>query len=77
MATTCDLKCYDLAEHFLADSELSADQRLDRTMSLACAIQQAIEDWMADEDVRVLEAAERDEERRSLKGYTDEERERI
>jgi len=47
-----DPKSYELAEHFLADddvSDLTPAQIAQRTMRLAQAIQRAVEDWMEDE----------------------------
>jgi hypothetical protein len=52
MVTTVDPKSYDLAQHFLSDDDvrdLTAAQVDALTMSLARAIQEAVEDWMADE----------------------------
>lgn len=54
MVTTCDPKSYELAEHFLADDDvrdLTPTQVRARTMRLALAIQQAVEDWIADEEL--------------------------
>lgn len=76
MATTCDQKSYALAEHFLADDDvrdLSAAEQQARTMSLALAIQQAVEDWIESEAVDMQrkrqDTADRDDERRRLRGY--------
>jgi hypothetical protein len=47
-----DVQSYALAEHFLQDddeSDLSDEQRKKRRMSLAQAIQRAVEDWIEDE----------------------------
>lgn len=42
MAKTFDLKCFELAAHFLADTpEINTEAA---KVTLACAIQQAIED---------------------------------
>ena len=51
---TFDPKCYDLAVHFLEDGEKYPDEK--RRASLAAAIQEAIEDWV-DEDERTRERA--------------------
>lgn len=69
--TTCDVKSYELAEHFLQDddvSDLTPEQVNDRTLSLALAIQQAVEDWIEDEERRTeyleaLRAAKHDLDR--------------
>jgi hypothetical protein len=48
-----DPKSYELAEHFLQDDDvrdLTPTQQKARTMSLAQAIQEAIEDWVEDEE---------------------------
>lgn len=50
--TTCDPKSYVLAKHFLQDDDVSGmtPQQVEvRTMSLALAIQQAVEEWYEDE----------------------------
>ncbi len=45
-----DPKSYELAEHFLADDyRVSSQQHEKRVMSLAQAIQQAVEDWCENE----------------------------
>lgn len=52
--TTCDPQSYALAEHFLQDddvADLTPAQVNDRTLSLALAIQQAVEEWIEDEAV--------------------------
>lgn len=44
MAKTYDVKCFDLAEHFLQDEpELNSDAN---AAELAAEIQEAIEDWL-------------------------------
>lgn len=56
-STTYDPQCYALAAHFLADDHeagLTPEQRKARCMSLACAIQDAVEDWIEDELQRRL-----------------------
>jgi hypothetical protein len=56
VVTTCDPKSYELAEHFLADDDvrdLTPAQVKARTVSLALAIQQAVEDWIEDETARM------------------------
>ncbi len=48
-----DQKCFDLAEAWLADdcvTDLTPKQMEARYWSLAAAIQQAIEDWEANEE---------------------------
>jgi hypothetical protein len=48
-----DPKSYELAEHFLADDDVSGltpAQQEARRMSLALAIQEAVEDWVEDEE---------------------------
>jgi hypothetical protein len=75
-----DPKSYELAEHFLADDDvrdLTPAQVKQRTMSLAQAIQRAVEDWCDDEARAADEAAAKDAELRSLKGLTDEQKARI
>jgi hypothetical protein len=50
-----DAETIELADHFLAsdeDSDRTPAQQRRRRMALAQAIQQAVEDWMADEAVR-------------------------
>jgi hypothetical protein len=52
MSMTVDKQSYALAAHFLSDddvSDLTPVQVHTRTMSLACAIQCAVEDWIEDE----------------------------
>ena len=47
-----DEKSYELAEHFLQhddEIDLTDDQRKARRMSLAVAVQRAVEDWCDDE----------------------------
>jgi hypothetical protein len=44
MVDLVDQRSYDLAVHFLSDEEPPPDEA--RLMSLAKAIQQAVEDWM-------------------------------
>jgi hypothetical protein len=48
MVKTYDVKCYELAEHFLQDdySKGHADLYKKNCDGLAKAIQQAVEDWM-------------------------------
>jgi hypothetical protein len=42
-----DVKCFELAEHFLSDEkDLSDQQRKDWTRELAAHIQDAIESWL-------------------------------
>lgn len=47
MATTCDPRVYELAAAFLEDDPNSVTTA--RVMNLACAIQQAAEDWLESE----------------------------
>jgi hypothetical protein len=80
MVTTYDPKCWTLAEHFLADDDMSTLTRLQviaRTDSLALAIQQAVEDWSQADLYERAAQADHDEELRQLRRYTDTERERI
>jgi hypothetical protein len=48
---TYDSRCADLAEHFLADISMTPEERTQRVASLARAIQEAVEDWISDEDL--------------------------
>jgi hypothetical protein len=80
MVKTYDPKCYALAEAFLGDDDIStltATEVEQRIHDLACAIQQAIEDWCDNEASDMAAKAEHDAELKSLRGYSDEERERI
>lgn len=47
MAKTADVKCYDLARHFLQD-EATLNTK-EHEAALAMVIQTAIEDWIEDE----------------------------
>lgn len=49
---TYDVKCHELALHFLADEHLSPEMLKINADELARHIQQAIEDWLADRGVR-------------------------
>lgn len=42
---TCDVKCYELAEHFLSAGSGEANFTRDQAMDLACDIQDAVEGW--------------------------------
>lgn len=80
MVKTYDPKCYALAEAFLTEydvSRLTPAEIEQRIHDLACAIQQAIEDWCDNEASEMAAKAEHDAEMESLRGYSDEERERI
>jgi hypothetical protein len=80
MGNTYDPKCWTLAEHFLADDDMSKLTRIQvikRTDSLALAIQHAVEEWRKQEAIDAAEDADRDAEMQQLRGYTDAERERI
>lgn len=49
MSRTFDPKCFELAEHFLSDRDVSglSPQEIEALKkSLAWAIQEAVEDWM-------------------------------
>lgn len=46
-----DTACYDLARRYLTDAEIEQEQQL---ISLAEAIQQAIEDWFFSQTDRTL-----------------------
>lgn len=48
-----DPKCHELATHFLGDDEVAPDVNERRIQSLAQAIQEAVEDWIADEEDRI------------------------
>ena len=64
-AMTADVESYKLAEHFLSDTMTAGTSRYkDKAMSLARAIQSAVEDWQADEaeDERAREEAHRTDE---------------
>jgi hypothetical protein len=80
MVNTYDPKCWTLAEHLLADDDMSKLTRIQvikRTDSLALAIQHAVEEWRKQEAIDAAEDADRDAEMQQLRGYTDAERERI
>lgn len=80
MADTYDPHCHDLAEHFLRDYDtdrMTAKKLKADTHSLACAIQTAIENWKEDSEREAIEAERYADEMRSLRGLSDEERERI
>lgn len=78
MATTCDPKCYELAQHFLSDHDTGTNQQTEAlTKHLACAIQQAVEDWKDDRDAEAEEREAREEEMRALRGATDEQLEKF
>lgn len=76
--TTVDKNVHSLAELWLCEQErTSKEQHAARVDSLAKDIQAAIEDWEEDERRAAEEQEHKDDEARSLKGYTDTERERI
>jgi hypothetical protein len=52
-----DPKCHDLATHFLGDDDVPAAENDLRIASLAESIQEAVEEWIADEDARLSEAS--------------------
>ena len=49
MAKTYDVKCYELAEHFMQDEAIAKDKSSDEYKKachqLALAIQETVEDW--------------------------------
>lgn len=56
-----DPKSHELAEHFLADDEqVSRQHHNKRVMSLAQAIQQAVEDWCENESENPREKGDDD-----------------
>ena len=50
MVTLYDPRCHDLAEHFLGDDDVPPVENEQRMQSLALAIQQAVEDWIGNEE---------------------------
>lgn len=60
MAKTFDIKCFELAEQFMLDVRCPRDQLADKTRELASRIQDAIEDWMSDNDPDVRVGRMRD-----------------
>lgn len=51
---TVDVKSFELAEHFLQgddEADLTLTERYGRRRRLAEAIQRAVEDWIADEQI--------------------------
>lgn len=74
-----DPNVYDLAVLWLTDDDTTSNRAVHnrRVMSLAQAIQGAIEDWCEDETREAAEQADRDEEQQSLRGLTDIEKERV
>lgn len=74
-----DPHAYDLAAFWLSEDDTTSNRAAHdrRVLSLAQAIQGAIEDWCEDEIRAVEEQGQRDEEQRTLRGLGDAERERI